>query len=244
MTDQIDGRYLAQEMPKILLYPRLVEPAEKRDRDGNLTGKRAYSADFMMDPADPDLEPLRKLTCSLINSVFPDKVATAKQLVANSGVKLSYASLLVALSTIGIGHPFEDGTVRADAEAEKGKPREEQRGKIIFKAQKPEMKKDGVTKLQPPRLGALENGRIVQFDTADKRALNAHKFFQGAEAYFEVTLATYTGFGGGVTAYLNDVLVNGKGEAFGSGPSMTEKFNKVHGSVSTVNPIDDDEIPF
>ena len=32
----------------------------------------------MMDPADPDLEPLRKLTCSLINSAFPDKVATAK----------------------------------------------------------------------------------------------------------------------------------------------------------------------
>ena len=35
MTDQIDGRYLAQEMPKILLYPHLIEPADKRDRDGN-----------------------------------------------------------------------------------------------------------------------------------------------------------------------------------------------------------------
>ena len=244
MTDKIDGRYLAQEMPKILLYPHLVEPADKRDADGALTGKRSYQADFMMDPADPDLEPLRKLTCSLINSVFPDKVATAKQLVASSGAKLSYASLLGSLSTLGVGHPFVDGTARADRAAEKDKPREEQRGKVIFKAQKPEMKKDGVTKLQPPRLGALENGRIVQFDTADKRALNAHRFFQGAEAYFEVTLATYTGFGGGVTAYLNDVLVNGVGTAFGSGPSMTEKFNKVHGAVSTVNPLDDDEIPF
>lgn len=239
MPDQIDGRYLAQEMPKILLYPHVVEPQDKRDADGALTGKRAYQVDFLMDPADPDLEPLRKLTCSLINSAFPDKVATAKNLAKASG-GLTYASLLTALSTIGVGHPFADGTIKADAAAEKGKPREEQRGKIIFKAQKPEMKKDGVTKLQPPRLGALENGRIVQFDTADKRALNAHKFFQGAEAYFEVTLATYTGFGGGVTAYLNDVLVNGKGEAFGSGPSMTEKFNKVHGSVSTVNPIDDE----
>ena len=105
-----------------------------------------------------------------------------------------------------------------------------------------------MTKLQPPRLGALENGRIVMFDTADKRALNAHRFFQGAEAYFEVTLAVYdTGSGVGTTAYLNDVLVNGQGTAFGSGPTMAEKFNKVHGSVSTVDPIDDrldDEIPF
>ena len=242
MTDTIDGRYLAQEMPKILLYPHLIEPADKKDRDGNLTGKRSYQVDFMMDQADPDLEPLRKLTCSLINSAFPDKVATAKNLVKASGVGLTYHTLLNALSTVGVGHPFVSGTDRADTAQANGKPHEEQRGKVIFKAQKPEMKKDGVSKLQPPRLGALENGRIVMYDAPDKRALNAHKFFQGAEAYFEVTLATYTGFGGGVTAYLNDVLVNGKGEAFGSGPSMTEKFTKVHGSVSTVNPVDDDEL--
>ena len=53
MTDQIDGRYLAQEMPKILLYPHLVEPADKRDADGNLTGKRSYQVDFHDGPGRP-----------------------------------------------------------------------------------------------------------------------------------------------------------------------------------------------
>lgn len=239
MADKIDGRYLAQEQPKILLYPHVIEPYAKRDADGQPTGKNAYSADFIMDPSDPDLEPLRKLTCSLINGAFPDKVATAKTIAAAKG-KLTYASLLDALKTVGVGHPFVDGTARADAGAAKEKDYEVQRGKVIFKTQKPEMKKDGVTRLQPPRLGALENGRIVQYDTEVKRAANAHKFFQGAEAYFETTLAVYTGFGGGVTAYLNDIVVNGAGTAFGSGPSMIEKFDKVRGSVSTVNPLDDE----
>ena len=138
MTDQIDGRYLAQEMPKILLYPHLVEPADKRDADGNLTGKRSYQVDFLMDPADPDLEPLRKLTCSLINSAFPDKVATARtwsKQRRHAHLRFSARGAGTRLASAIRSSTARHGRTQA---AEKGKPREEQRGKIIFKAQKPE----------------------------------------------------------------------------------------------------------
>ena len=235
-----DDNQYQSENPYMMVFPSVVEPVETKDDSGANTGKKAYSVDFLMAPGSEDFIPLCKAVVNMVKEHFPAKYATA---VKAAGAKPTYRSVLDALIEIGaINVPFALGDAAADKRLNAGKQDGEyQRGMYLFKAGKPELKRDG-SKLIPPALGGFENGKIRDYDNAEKRALAADRFYFGAMAYFRVSLAPYTVGKGGVKAYLNMVLVTGEGERKAGGSSVAEAFGKHQGKVTNYNPVGEDEL--
>lgn len=126
--------------------------------------------------------------------------------------------------------PWVKGEVSADKAKAKNKNAEYARGKIVLTAR---------SKF-PPRLGGLEDGRIVDYETEAARALAKPKFYFGTEALFEVNFVAYDairdGERNGVNAYLNQVVTLNRGERLAGGPSPSETFKGYAGSSTAEDP--------
>ncbi len=138
--------------------------------------------------------------------------------------------------------PVDDGTKIADEAKAKNKDREWARGKILFNPHSNVKKQDG-SALMPPRLVALLNGKYVTYGTTEvPRELAAPYFYSGVLGIGTFMIDGYEGMGGGVTAYLNEVLSLNTGERIAGGPDAEEKygpatdFSKYTGHVSSVDP--------
>lgn len=140
-----------------------------------------------------------------------------------------------------LAFPFKNGDKLADASKVKGKNGEFNRGLVIIPAR---------SKFEP-RLAAIVNRSIAEYDTPEARIKNKDKFFFGAEALVQVNFVAYDGVGNnpdGVTAYLNQVCVTGKGTRIQGTGGVSETFRGYAGSMSVEDPTkgstaDDDEIP-
>ena len=246
MEPKLDGRYTANFLPaKIMMFPELIVPVEGRDDAGELTGKKSWKVEFLLDPDEPDAAGLMKLAGAFYQQAFPEQWATAKDLAKgalSAREAMTYPMVFARLRSM-LNVPFSDGTAKADAlKAKAKKYGEAYRGKLILAASKPELKRDG-TKIAPPALCGAENGVVVDYNTPDLLTRASSKFFSGAECFFEVMFASYSAGKGGVKAYINLVYVTGNGDRLAGGASGVEKFGMHVGKVSHVNPIDDD-IPF
>ncbi len=138
--------------------------------------------------------------------------------------------------------PVDDGTKIADEAKAKNKDREWARGKILFNPHSNVKKQDG-SALMPPRLVALLNGKYVTYGTAEQpRELATPYFYSGVLGIGTFMIDGYEGMGGGVTAYLNEVLSLNTGERIAGGPDAEEKygpatdFSKYTGHVSSIDP--------
>ena len=138
--------------------------------------------------------------------------------------------------------PVDDGTKIADEAFKKQKDREWARGKILFNPHSNVKKQDG-SALMPPRLVVLLNGKYVQYGTAEQpRELATPYFYSGVLGIGTFMIEGYEGMGGGVTAYLNEVLSLNTGEHIAGGPDAEEKygpaidFSKYTGHVSSIDP--------
>lgn len=136
--------------------------------------------------------------------------------------------------------PFSSGDKLADGRKAKGKEDGEyQRGKAVINAK---------SKYRP-KLGVIEGGRIIDLTEDAQIAKYKEKFFFGAEVFAELNFVAYDGGSNpdGVTAYLNQILVTGKGTKIaGGGSSPSETFKSYLGAVSASDPTAgmSDEIPF
>lgn len=142
-----------------------------------------------------------------------------------------------------LSFPFTSGDKLADKATAKKKDGEFNRGKVVIA---------GRSKFEP-RLAAIVNGKVVDFE-GEARIANKSKFFFGAEVLAQLNFVAYDGVGNnpdGVTAYLNMVLATGKGTKIAGGASAAETFKGYVGSTTTEDPTGgagtgapDDEIKF
>ena len=175
--------------------------------------KAAYEATFVFAPDHPDWAPIRDLLRASLPAGAAEKF------------------------------PVEDGNKVADEAKAKNKDREWARGKVLFNPHSNVKKQDG-SLLMPPRLIALLNGKYVQYGSPEQpRELAASYFYSGVLAVGTFQIEGYEGMGGGVTAYLNEVLSLNHGERIAGGPDAEEKYGDANrfaqytGHVSAVNPL-------
>lgn len=139
-----------------------------------------------------------------------------------------------------LAFPFLNGSDRADKAKARGKNSEHERNLVVMPAR---------SKFEP-RLSAIVNRQIVEYDDEAARAKAKDKFFNGAEVLVQVNFVAYEGVGqnpDGVTAYLNQVLATGKGKRIAGSQGVSETFRSYAGAMSAEDPTraaTDDEIPF
>jgi hypothetical protein len=125
--------------------------------------------------------------------------------------------------------PLASGDKQADKAKSKSKDAEFQRGFIVLTARSQ----------YQPRLAMIDGSRIVDLEGPAILA-NKEKFFFGAEVLGQFNFASYQGVGDnpdGVNAYLNLVLVTGKGKRIGgTAASAAEVFKGYMGSHSAEDP--------
>lgn len=200
-------------VPAPMVWCHVVDPRpERKDATGRVF-KACYEATFLFTPEHPDWTPLRTLMRSAVDPGVTNPT-----------------------------FPVDDGNTIANAAQAKNKDREWARGKILFKAKSNVVKLDG-SPLIPPRLVVLLGNKYVNYDTTDApRALASKFFYSGVLAVGTFHVQGYTGMGGGVTAYLNEIMSLNTGERIAGGPDAEEKygdagrFTQYMGSASSINP--------
>lgn len=142
-----------------------------------------------------------------------------------------------------LAFPFASGTKLADKAKTNGKDREAYRGYVVMSSR---------SKFRPA-IAVIENGKPLDLETDEAVLARRSKFFSGAEALASVCFVAYDGVGqnpDGVTCYLQQLLVTGKGErleGMAGGRSASETFKGYAGGYSTEDvgaDAPDDDIPF
>ncbi len=126
----------------------------------------------------------------------------------------------------GLTLPLKDGDKLAAA----GKG-EFLRGHVLFRA-------GTADDTRPPILRVVLNGKIVSFDDSDRSLARPH-FYAGVMCGGNFGFSAYEGMGGGVAAYLNDIVSLGVGEKIsdrGDGAAKHESMLKYVGHVSSIDP--------
>lgn len=212
--------------PAPVIWAHLIKPRPARTINGNAY-KAQYEVTFLFAPDHPDLAAIKTMLGSIAMAQF-GRVDNLK-------------------------YPLENGNKLADAAQAKGKDREYLRGKVMFKPHGLVTRQDGVTPVQPPRLLVLSGGKYVRFENEAERPAASKFFYNGVLAIAEVSLGAYTGMGGGVSAYLNEILSLNSGERINAGVDdeakygAADKWSQYVGTVSSVDPTlgaPGGEIPF
>lgn len=220
MVDEVIYSFVSKA-PVVLSHPHLTDPAQVVVR-GKPTGKLRYSASFVMDPASDDFVAVKAQAAACAKAQWP-------------GVPLNDGQ---------IKFPFKMGDKEADKRVAKGKSDGEfQRGKVILKA---------ASEFEPA-LAHFVGGVVTDYVMpAQKNEAKKDAFF-GAHVYFKVTFRAYDLSDGDdgakkfVTAYLDQVLVTGKGTKMSGARTASETFSGYVGGSTVEDPtagMDDDEIPF
>lgn len=205
--------------PVVMTFPNLFAPKAFKGKTGKDLGEPKYSANLVFDPASQDFLDIKALVAKLARAKWPG---------------VDFKTLVL---------PFINGTKSADDRKAKGKDDNEwMRGKVAIPAR---------SKFQP-RLSGVENGRIVDYEDEAVQAAKKAKFFFGAEVLAQLNLVAYDPVGSngraGVTAYLNMVMVTGKGTKLSGGATAAETFKGYAGAASMEDPTGgaglDDQIPF
>jgi Protein of unknown function (DUF2815) len=204
----------------VILAHPHLHEARAFGKKGKETGEPKYSGNFVFDSDHPDLKELKVKAAAVARARWPGR--DFKELK----------------------FPFVDGTKVADKRQAKSNKNDADyaRGKVVIAAR---------SKYEP-RLAAILNGKIVDLE-GDARIKEKGKFFFGAECFASFNFVPYDGIGenpDGVTAYLDMVLVTGKGERIAGGASAAERFKGYAGAYTAEDPTDgagmddDDKIPF
>lgn len=218
--------------PGTLAFPVITEQQlqeaikfrEKEAAKGNKQLREAgYEVSFLMDANHPDLDAVKNMI--------------------RETARGNYDKDLGPMTS-----PLKSGTKMADKRAAKrqklGRDPDQEylRDKIVLVAR---------SKF-PVGKAILANGKIIDVDETNA-ALHSRKFFAGAEAVIQVRFAWYNPSplvpGGGVNAYLQLVMVTGKGTPYRAPRSAADAFKGYAGHVSNEDlglPGDDldEEIPF
>ena len=217
-----------------MIWQHLVEMSAPQLEQGE--GKPDYDATFGMRSDDPVFTTILRISLEVLREKFPEIVtASAEQIKA-----ASHASMLGAVGSLKQKHrinfPFQTGAECHAQRAKKGKPPYTWLADdtILFST------KAGKNKDKTPRqpvLGTVSSGKPVVFVPPGGVAMNADKFYHGAEAYFKVQFAAGEVANYYVKAYLNKVVLNGKGTPTPGGASVDE-FSQYLGKITNEAVVD------
>lgn len=228
------GEIIKATTAKVMTWPTLITAEAQKLKNGEITKDKKFSADFILSQDDPDLLTIKRAVIDEVKRVFSAEYIQAMTACSQGGQKPTVSGMLGYLGG-RLNLPLTDGTVKADARVALGKTDGEYaRGKTVLHTSSREA--------SPPALGGVVNGRVIDYATADQRAMNAGQFYFGVEAYFKVNVKAYNASSTvrGVSAYLQTVVTTNTGDRIGpQGASATEDFGHVSGHVSAVNPLDD-----
>ncbi len=180
----------------------------------------SYQATFLLTPDHPDFGPINEICGELAMAEFG--------------------------TMVGKKFPITNGTADADAARAMTPPKDKEflRGKILLAAHSKVKKMDG-TLANPPRLLVYNkaSGKYDRFSEPHERAQVKGMFYSGVHCIAQLAFATYTGFGGGVTAYLNEIVSFNVGEKIITGVDDNERLGDASkyvghlGITSQVNPM-------
>lgn len=211
--------------PAPMIWAHVITPRAERTVNG-VVYPAGYEATFLFTPDHPDLAAIKK--------------------------RLGAAAKAEFGRTDNLHYPLESGDKIADEAAAKGKDREFLRGLIAFKAKSNVEIKTGPKKgtpLAPPRLVVLQDGKYVRYSDEYERKPASRFFYSGVLAIGTFGFKAYTGMGGGVAAYLNEILSLNTGDKINTGVDDEAKYGpptQYVGVVKSENPTVgmDDEISF
>lgn len=210
-------------MPAPIVWESLITPKPAHTVAG-IVYKAQYEVTFLFEPDHPDLKAIKVILGQLAMAQF-GRVDNLK-------------------------YPLKDGTKEADKAAAASKDREFFRGKVMFQPHVPVTRADGVTLLAPPRLVVLKDKKYLRFEDDAARPAAKKLFYPGCNCVGEFGFMAYTGMGGGVTAYVNEVLSLNSGERIAGGMDdeakygAADKWSQYVGTVSSVDPTAGVEISF
>jgi hypothetical protein len=212
--------------PVLMAFPNLFVPKPIAGK-----GDPMYSANFIMGPDHPDLDPIKRHIVKLAKQKWPNVDMSQVHIPLKSGTVLA-DKRIADLRKKAVAAGKDPDAITPDGEY--------QRGKVVINPTKAIKTREGKP-LQPPALSAIVNGRIIDLDTPELRAQYEKQFFFGAEVLARINFGTYDGNGStiqdGVTSYLDMVLATGKGERLGGGPrAASEVFSGYVGSYSAEDP--------
>lgn len=251
MADQ--DTVFASTHPVILGFPvltagqfdRAVKFREEQARKGNNQMREVgYEATAIMPETHPDIPSMRQIIKAVAADHF--KTDEVQRLIAELADKHGRDP-----ATVKWQAPLKSGTKMADkrkAKLEKMNKKPDQeylRDQVLLVAR---------SKF-PVSLAYMDRGKIIDLDTEELRAANSKRFEAGYEALFQVKFAWYNPsllvLGGGVNAFLQLVMVTGKGTPFYAGRSAKDAFKGYAGKMTDEDPLGgreledlDDEIPF
>lgn len=210
--------------PAPTVWSHLIRPRPARTHNG-VAYKAQYETTFLFDADHPDFLAIKQRLGQIAVAKF-GRVDNLK-------------------------YPFENGTKIADAAHVKGRDREFLRGKVLFKPHGLVTRQSGEP-ANPPRLVVLNAGKYVFYRDEAERPAAGRFFYNGCLCVGEVSLVPYIGMGGGVSAYLNEILSLNMGEKINAEIDSEAKYGAADkwaqyvGVVSSVDPTagKDTEIPF
>lgn len=227
--------------PAPVIWAHVVTPRPERRLKNGETVEPAYQASWLFPPDHPDLPTIRSILAKAIAGYDADSVK-AKIEANKAAGRAPYDDLKF---------PLTNGDKTADRGKATDKDREFCRGMAILQGKSNVVIKAGPKKgqpLSPPRLVVLQNGKYIRYQD-DERPLAKRFFYSGVLAIGTFGFVPYAGMGGGVSAYLNEILSLNVGEKIATGVDDEAKYGSPDtykgyvGHVSAVNPLDD-EIPF
>lgn len=190
-----------------------LDVAKKVKRNGREVGEAKFSLNLEMLRDTDDLKNIRAKIVSQARAKWPSM---------DVGQAIKDGKLLV---------PLEDGDKIADKAKTKGKAREWSRGRMVLTARTQ----------NPPTVGIIANGGIVQFDSVQEIvAKKASHFYTGVDVLCELDFVAYDAVDDdgkpGVTCYLSSVISTGRGEKLIKGRDLKEAFSGYAGLDSQEDP--------
>ena len=213
---EANGSYTFRAPVRAAFCDSLVSP-KKVGKKGAEKGEPVYSLTALIAPDSPDVQGLKAAMAAVAKETWPGR--DLKELK----------------------FPLESGDKRAKDLVAAGKDGELFKGSLVLSA------RSGMER--PPALAILTSKGIEELLGAQRDVVGKQKFYNGCYVVPSVWLKAYRkgsegGIGefSGVKAYISSVLWVKDGERIG-GASATETFRAYAGSVSNVDP-GDDETPF
>jgi hypothetical protein len=222
--------------PARLLYTNaLIAPQPFRDK-GGVQGAPRFNVQVLIPEDHHQIDALQTVILKAAFAEFP-ALGIKERLVRGEDVDAVYADIGKRLN-----FPLKYGADLADEAKKNGNDRPFYNDSVmVLMAQKPAKSRTGAD-LNPPRLVVLQNGQMVDYSEPPARALAKEFFYSGVSAVGSFQLKGYTGFGGGVTCYIDRLLSLNTGDHIQVGADdesvfgKAERYSEYMGTVSPVDP--------
>ena len=178
--DQAENFVLTK--PGRLVYTHSLIAAVPFRNDDGTTGLPRYNCQVLIRKDNPQLGELQAVVTKVASAAFPGRDVQTLKLPLRDGDKLNTERAQRAKAALDFYS-----------------------GHFVLFAQKPEKSRAGAM-LNPPGLKVLQGGQHVDYSEPAQRMLAKPMFYNGVLASVSVQFKAFSGFGGGVTCYLDRVL--------------------------------------